>query len=125
MREADSAGFRRDVEAAAVGWAFVSVAWFLPRALADDRTPDDPNKPTPNRRASILHRLDLARRSADGPALAELAARLHHTLTARWGDLTLPTRRHSIDPKPREPAHLRNDFVDAVVFVEQCCRPDS
>lgn len=96
----DAAGFRRDVEAAAVGWEFMSVAWFLPRALAGHRAPDDgapddgapaePDKPTPNIRASILHRLDQAGRSADRPALAEFAARLHHTLIARWGEPTLP-----------------------------------
>jgi hypothetical protein len=90
MPDADAAGFRRDVEAAAVGWAFMSMAWFLPRALADARAPADQDKPTPNRRASILHRLDQARRSADGPALAEFSTRLHEVLSARWGELTLP-----------------------------------
>ena len=88
--DADAAGFRRAVEAAAVGWEFASTGWFLPRALAEDRTRADPDKPTPNLRAAILHRLDQARRSADGAALAELAARLHHTLSSRWGDLALP-----------------------------------
>jgi hypothetical protein len=90
MPDAGAAGFRRDVRAAAVGWACMSVGWFLPRALAEERAVADPDKPAPNLRASILHRLDLARRSADGPALAELAGRLHHTLTGRWGELTLP-----------------------------------
>jgi hypothetical protein len=86
----DPAQFRRDVEAAAVGWAFISTAWFLPRALLDDPRPVQPSRPAPNRRAMILHRLDQSRRSAETPALAELATRLHDALTARWTDLTLP-----------------------------------
>jgi hypothetical protein len=86
----DSAGFRRDVNAAAIGWAFVSTSWLLPRALLDDPPPANPGKPAPTHRAMILHRLDQACRSTEAPALAELAARLHHALTARWGDVTLP-----------------------------------
>lgn len=68
----------------------MSVAWFLPRALPDEPPPAKPGKPAPTHRAMILHRLDRTRRSAETPALAELAARLHDTLTARWGRVTLP-----------------------------------
>jgi hypothetical protein len=89
LPDVDAAGFRRDVETAATGWAFVSAAWLLPRALPDDQAPVKPGRPVPNPRAVLLHRLDQARRSADGPALAEFAARLHHTLSARWGDTAL------------------------------------
>jgi hypothetical protein len=90
MSHVDAAELRRDVEAAAVGWAFVSASWFLPRALPDDPPPARPDKPAPSHRAMILHRLDRARRSAQAPALAELAARLHDALTARWGNVDLP-----------------------------------
>jgi hypothetical protein len=86
----DAVGFRHDVDAAAVGWAFLSLGYFLPRALRENTPLAQPGKPAPTRRAVILHRLDQACRSVETPALAELAARLHHALTARWGDLTLP-----------------------------------
>src|SRR5664279_1384686 len=45
--------FRRDIAAAAVGWALVSTSWFLSEALADDPPPSDPGKLTPTRRAMI------------------------------------------------------------------------
>ncbi|HEX6871955.1 MAG TPA: phosphotransferase [Micromonosporaceae bacterium] len=90
MSDVDAAGLRRDVEAAAVGWAFISTSWFLPRALSDDPPLTNPSKPAPHRRAMILHRLEQARRSADLPALADLAACLHRALTARWGEVVLP-----------------------------------
>ena len=90
VSDVDAAGFRRDVDAAAVGWAFVSTSWFLPRALLDNPPHANPSKPAPTHRAMILHRLDQARRSAETPTLAELAARLHDALTDRWGDGILP-----------------------------------
>jgi hypothetical protein len=80
----DSPRFRSDVAAATVGWAFISMSWFLPRALRDDPPMTDATKPAPTRRALILHRLGHVRTSADHPALAELADRLHHTLIQRW-----------------------------------------
>ncbi|WP_327001953.1 phosphotransferase [Dactylosporangium sp. NBC_01737] len=90
----DTAAFRADVEAATVGWALMSVSWFLPRALHDETpvagpSPAAPVRAAPTRRATILHRLDLARRSPVAPALAELAARLHDALTGRWGAVAL------------------------------------
>jgi hypothetical protein len=84
--EVDSTGFRADVDAAAIGWAFLSTSAFLPRALLD--TPPS-TKQAPTRRALLLHRLDQARRSTGTPSLAELAGRLHQALTARWGAVTL------------------------------------
>lgn len=93
VADVDLDAFRRDVDAAVVGWAFLSTSWFLPRALLDDSPLADPSKPAPTRRALILHRLGQARRSAGTPALAELALRLHHALTARWGDVALPYAR--------------------------------
>jgi hypothetical protein len=89
MPAVTAAGFDHDVEAAVVGWVFMSVALFLPRALLEDAPPGNPAKPGPNRRALILHRLDRASRSRETPALARLAGDLHAVLTARWGALTL------------------------------------
>ena len=73
------------------GWRgkYVSTSLVLPNALGDDPPADDPSKPTPTRRAMILHRLDGARRSTDLPALAELAERLRAYLVGRWGEVPL------------------------------------
>lgn len=81
--------FDRDVAAAATGWTFVSTAWFLSRALSDDPPHDDPRRPTPTRRAMILHRLGGARECPELPALAELANRLRDGLVRRWGEQPL------------------------------------
>jgi hypothetical protein len=83
---ADSPGFDRDLAAAAVGWAFMSTAWFLPRALPDQPRP---LRTTPPRRALVLHRLQEAGASTELPALAELADRLHAALVGRWGPVPL------------------------------------
>jgi hypothetical protein len=83
------AQFRHDVAAAGVAWQLVSTSWFLSGALGDDPPADDPERPTPTRRAMILHRLDGARRSTDLPALAELAERLRAHLVTRWGEVPL------------------------------------
>jgi hypothetical protein len=87
--EVRDAQFRQDVALAALGWAMVTTAWFLPRALADDSQPADEAKLTPRRRALILHRLEGARRSQLRPAVAELAARMRATLVDRWGEVPL------------------------------------
>jgi hypothetical protein len=81
--------FRQDVSSAATGWALISTSWFLPKALADDPPATDPAKLTPTRRAMILHRLYGACRSAELPALAELADRLRARLVERWGEVPL------------------------------------
>jgi hypothetical protein len=81
--------FRRDVAAAAAGWALASVCWFLPRALTPEPPVADPDRPAPSRRAAILHRLDGVRRRAELSALAELAGRLRETLVGRWGEVPL------------------------------------
>ncbi|GAB3831500.1 hypothetical protein ACFPIJ_29805 [Dactylosporangium cerinum] len=85
----DAAAFRADLDAATVGWAFLSMSWFLPRALLASPT-TAPGPPAPTHQATILHRLDQARHSSATPALAELSGRLHDTLTARWGSVPLP-----------------------------------
>ena len=88
---AGPAAFRREVAAAATGWAYLSASWFLPRALPDDPPSAHPDRPRPSLRTLILHRLGQARRSADAgtPALGELAGRLHAALTGHWGDRPL------------------------------------
>ena len=87
--EVRTAQFREDVALAALAWAMVSTAWFLPRALDGDAQPADEAKLTPRRRALILHRLDGARRSQLRPALAELAHRLRDALVQGWGEVPL------------------------------------
>jgi hypothetical protein len=82
------AGFERDVEAAVVGWALLSTTWFIDNALGSD-PPLDADRPTPTRRAMILHRLDRAAASSELPALGELAGLLATELRRRWGDVPL------------------------------------
>ena len=77
-----------DVDAAAVGWAFASVHLFLGNALGDDRSLN-PDRPTPTRRAMILHRLAVAARSSELPRAGEFAARLRAELVVRWGEVEL------------------------------------
>jgi hypothetical protein len=76
-----------DVEAAGVGWAYISVGWFLPRALAGEEP--NPARRMPTFPAMIQDRLRQARRNTALPALAELADRLHDALVSRWGRHTL------------------------------------
>ena len=86
---AGSPDFDRDVAAAVVGWTFVSVSWFLARALGDDVRPAERRKVSPTHRAMIAHRLDLVRRQPAWPALAAWSGRLHTTLRTRWGPTNL------------------------------------
>lgn len=88
MPEVSEPGFRRDVKAATVGWAFLSTTWFLDNALGSDPALN-PSRPTPTRRAMILHRLDRAASNAELPALGELAGGLAAELRSRWGDVPL------------------------------------
>jgi hypothetical protein len=86
--EVAEAAFRADVEAAVVGWALITTTWFIGNALGSD-PPLHPPRPTPSRRAMILHRLDRAARSEQAPAVAELAAELSGHLRGRWGEVRL------------------------------------
>jgi hypothetical protein len=86
--EVEDEAFARDVEAAVVGWALLSTTWFIDNALGSD-PPLNPARPTPTRRAMILHRLDRAARSTELTALAELAGNLAGELRSRWGDVPL------------------------------------
>ena len=83
-----SPAFRSDLAAAAVGWAFISATIFLPAAVQPPAPPRT-GKPTPPRRAMVRHRLAAAAESAELPALAELAARMHAELSRRWGPVDL------------------------------------
>jgi hypothetical protein len=85
----DGPDFDRDVAAASVGWAFWSVAWFLPRALSGDPPPPELARRAPTRRAVILHRLAMVRENRELPALAELAGRMRDALADRWGEVAL------------------------------------
>jgi Phosphotransferase enzyme family len=80
--------FRKDVEAAVVGWALVTTAWFLDNALGSD-PPLNPARPTPTRRAMILHRLDKVAGRTELAALGELSGTLAAELRSRWGDVPL------------------------------------
>jgi hypothetical protein len=84
--------FGADLDAAVVGWALLSTSWFIDNALGSD-APASPAKPTPTRRAMIMHRLESAAGSAEVPAVAELAGRLAGELRNRWGDVPLAYAR--------------------------------
>ena len=88
MPDVGAPEFEHDVAAATIGWALISTTWFIRNALGDDPQLH-PDRPTPTRRAMILHRLDRAAASAELPALAELAGRLVAELRSRWGDVPL------------------------------------
>lgn len=77
-----------DVDAAVLGWAFAAFVMFADRALADD-PPMNPSRPTPSRRALILHRLGVAAANTELAAAADLAARLRAELVRRWGETEL------------------------------------
>jgi hypothetical protein len=84
--EVATSEFERQIEAAEVGWAFVTVGMSLDNALGSDPPSD---RPMPTRRARILYRLAAASRSAELPAAAELADGLGTELRNRWGDVPL------------------------------------
>jgi hypothetical protein len=77
-----------DILAAELGWAFAAFDMFVNRAFGDDQ-PLHLDRPTPSRRATILHRLALAAANQELPAAAELAGRLRGALVARWGEVEL------------------------------------
>jgi hypothetical protein len=88
---ADSEGFRQAVDRAAVGWAIITTAWFLARAIDGD-PPMTEGDAAPRRRAFLLHRLELAipRAHADGlPVTAAALSQWHERLSDRWGPVPL------------------------------------
>jgi hypothetical protein len=87
--EVGRAGFERDVETAAVGWALVSTTWFLrQRTRARSGPQPGPADPYPPGHDPAPARPHTAR-SPELPSLAELAARLAAELRTRWGDVPL------------------------------------
>jgi hypothetical protein len=88
---ADSEGFRQAVDRATVGWAIITTAWFLARALDGD-PPMAEGEAAPSRRAFLLHRLELAVPRADADRLPVITATLaewHNILSSRWGPVPL------------------------------------
>jgi hypothetical protein len=85
-------GFTADLDAAVAGWALLSTSWFIDNALGNDPAVN-PEKPTPTRRAMIVHRLESVAGSGEVPAVAGLAGRLAAVLRSRWGDVPLAYAR--------------------------------
>jgi hypothetical protein len=82
--------FDRDLDIAVAAWAFLSSAWFLPRAIANE-DPFGRAVRGPTRRSAIRHRMRLAaQRRAVMPALADLADEVLTATAAPWGDPRLP-----------------------------------
>jgi hypothetical protein len=84
-----TSAFDRDLQAATIGWIFVSVAKSLQPALTHHAAHDDPRLVAPTRRARILHRLAVAADTPELPTLSALACRLRDALVDRWGELPL------------------------------------
>jgi Phosphotransferase enzyme family len=74
--------FAADLDLAVCGWAFVSTAWFLRRAVEDDSVRQP--RPMPKRRAMVQNRLAVAAPLAP-PALAALAEEVHAATVREWG----------------------------------------
>jgi hypothetical protein len=74
---------RADLDRASLGWALLSSAWFLDRALGEDHT----HPGTPTRRAMLRHRL--AAGADDLPHLTDLAAEVRAATFSAWGSVPL------------------------------------
>jgi hypothetical protein len=81
--------FDRDVATAGDLWIVVYSAFFLPAALGDDPPPRRPGLNAPQRRAFLLHRLDLVQRTSPTPETAAFAGTLRTALVDRWGEVEL------------------------------------
>jgi hypothetical protein len=84
-----SSDFDADLAVAEAGWAMISTAWFLERAVRDAaaQVPQVLDAPDPDRRAVLLRRLSLAMQTTDsrlGP-LRDLAKEVHDAALASWG----------------------------------------
>lgn len=79
--------FLADIEAAAIGWCLMSAAFSLDFALGPEPELDhqvELDRPSPQRRALVLDRLERVAASAELPAAAELAGNLLAALRDRW-----------------------------------------
>lgn len=84
--------FDRDLSAATDLWAVLYSGWFLPMTLAGDPLVTT-RLDSPRRRALLLHRLDLARRTSMVPEIAAFADELRGALVGRWGEVPLALAR--------------------------------
>ncbi|MFC7241277.1 phosphotransferase [Catellatospora aurea] len=84
--------FDRDLASATVLWAALYSSWFLPQTLAADPAAAK-GLDSPRRRALLLHRLDLARRTSALPEIAAFAGELREALVGRWGEVPLALAR--------------------------------
>jgi len=84
-----TAAFQDDLVRATLGWVFISVGWFLGRALDGDPPPPDPARRhmIPTRQALLQHRLRVAaqQRTTLLPALRDLAAQTLEVTLQEWG----------------------------------------
>jgi hypothetical protein len=82
-------GFDSDLAVAEAGWAMISTAWFLERAVHDatEQVPQVLDGRDPDRRAVLLRRLSLAARTTDDrlAAVRDLARQIHDAALASWG----------------------------------------
>jgi len=88
-----SADFDNDLAVAEAGWAMISTAWFLERAVHDaaQQVPQVLDGQDPDRRAVLLRRLSLLARTTDDrlAPLRDLAREIHGTALASWGESPL------------------------------------
>jgi hypothetical protein len=81
----------KEFQDAGEGWVRESAALsMMPPGVPVPKLVDPPLiMPGPTRRAMVLHRMRYAAGHLELPALAELAGRLHTTLTRRWGEVPM------------------------------------
>ncbi|WP_155368371.1 phosphotransferase family protein [Catellatospora vulcania] len=84
--------FDRDLAAATDLWAVLYSSWFLPQTLTGDPVVTT-RLDSPRRRALLLHRLDLARRTSMAPEIAAFSGELRDALVGRWGEVPLALAR--------------------------------
>jgi hypothetical protein len=88
-----SADFDGDLAVAEAGWAMISMAWFLERAMqdAENQVPQVLDGQDPDRRAVLLRRLSLVARTTDDrlAPLRDLAEEVHGVALASWGESPL------------------------------------
>lgn len=88
MPSVKSEEFQRALEAARIGWAFVTLGWFLRSALERDlgMHPDRPEGATPGRRSVLQHRMAgvTGLKGSQFPALRGVAEQALHAMEREW-----------------------------------------